>query len=29
MAIAVGIAFVLFGLALREPQPAAAHAATV
>ena len=28
MAIAVGIAFVLFGLALREPQPAAAHAAT-
>ena len=29
MAIAIGIAFVLFGLALREPQPAAAHAATV
>ena len=29
MAIAVGIAFVLFGLALREPQPAAARAATV
>ena len=29
MAIAVGIAFVLFGLALREPQTADAHAATV
>ena len=28
MAIAVGIAFVLFGLALREPQPTTAHAAT-
>ena len=29
MAIAVGIAFVLFGLALREPQPGASHTATV
>ena len=29
MAVAVGIAFVLFGLALRAPQPAAARAATV
>ena len=28
MAVAVGIAFMLFGLALREPQPAAAPAAT-
>ena len=28
MAVAIGIAFVLFGLALREPQPAAAPAAT-
>ena len=29
MAVAIGIAFVLFGLALRGPQPAAARAATV
>ncbi len=29
MAIAVGVAFVLFGLALRGPQPAVARAATV
>ena len=28
MAVAIGIAFVLFGLALRAPQPAAARAAT-
>ena len=29
MAVAIGIAFVLFGLALRQPQTADSHAATV